>query len=86
MGESNTVVSAYTLYRHLKQYCSHPSIYTPPYMYYKNKLYLSVKRVARWPSYFMSACRNPERVIHLYRDLISCSKLPQLQLSPNKLL
>ena len=24
MGESNTVVSAYTLYRHLQQYCSHP--------------------------------------------------------------
>ena len=27
MGESNTVVSAYTLYRHLQQYCSRPSIY-----------------------------------------------------------
>ena len=26
MGESNTVVSAYTMYRHLQQYCSHPSI------------------------------------------------------------
>ena len=26
MGESNTVVSAYTLYRHLQQYWSHPSI------------------------------------------------------------
>ena len=26
MGESNAVVSAYTLYRHLQQYCSHPSI------------------------------------------------------------
>ena len=26
MGESNTVVSAYTLYRHLQQYYSHPSI------------------------------------------------------------
>ena len=26
MGESNTVVSAYTLYRHLQQYCSHKSI------------------------------------------------------------
>ena len=26
MGESNTVVSAYTLYRHLQQYCSHPLI------------------------------------------------------------
>ena len=26
MGESNTVESAYTLYRHLQQYCSHPSI------------------------------------------------------------
>ena len=25
MGESNTVVSAYTRYRHLQQYCSHPS-------------------------------------------------------------
>ena len=28
MGESNTVVSAYTMYRHLQQYCSHPSIYS----------------------------------------------------------
>ena len=27
MGESNTVASAYTWYRHLQQYCSHPSIY-----------------------------------------------------------
>ena len=27
MCESNTVVSAFTMYRHLKQYCSHPSIY-----------------------------------------------------------
>ena len=26
MGESNTVVSTYTRYRHLQQYCSHPSI------------------------------------------------------------
>ena len=26
MGESNTVVSAYILYRHLQQYWSHPSI------------------------------------------------------------
>ena len=26
MGESNTVVSAYTLYSHLQHYCSHPSI------------------------------------------------------------
>ena len=26
MGEINTVVSAYTTYRHLKQHCSHPSI------------------------------------------------------------
>ena len=24
MGESNTVVSAYTMYRNLQQYCSHP--------------------------------------------------------------
>ena len=27
MGESNTIVSAYTLYRHLQWYCSHPSIH-----------------------------------------------------------
>jgi hypothetical protein len=27
MRDSNTVVSAYTLYRHLQQYCSHSSIY-----------------------------------------------------------
>ena len=27
MGESNTVVSAYTLYRHLQQYWSHPWTY-----------------------------------------------------------
>ena len=26
MDESNTVVSAYTTYKHLQQYCSHPSI------------------------------------------------------------
>ena len=26
MGKSNTVVSVYTTYRHLQQYCSHPSI------------------------------------------------------------
>ena len=26
MGENNTVVSAYIMYRHLQQYCSHPSI------------------------------------------------------------
>ena len=26
MGESNTVVSAYTLYGHLQQYCSHPLV------------------------------------------------------------
>ena len=25
-GESNTAVTAYTMYRHLQQYCSHPSI------------------------------------------------------------
>ena len=24
MGESNSVISAYTLYRHLQQYCFHP--------------------------------------------------------------
>ena len=28
MGESNTIVSAYTSYRHLQQYCSYPSICT----------------------------------------------------------
>ena len=28
MGESNTIVSAYTMYRHLQTYCSHPSICT----------------------------------------------------------
>ena len=28
MDKSNTVVSAYRLYKHLKQYCSHPSICT----------------------------------------------------------
>ena len=27
MGESNTVVSDYTMYRHLEQYCFHPAIY-----------------------------------------------------------
>ena len=26
MGKSNTVVSTYTMYRHVQQYCSHPSI------------------------------------------------------------
>ena len=28
IGDSNTVVSAYTLYRHLQKYYSHPSIQT----------------------------------------------------------
>ena len=28
MGESNTAVSAYKTYRHLQQYCSHPSKYS----------------------------------------------------------
>ena len=27
MGEGNTVVSVCAMYRHLQQYCSHPSIY-----------------------------------------------------------
>ena len=27
MDESNAVVSAYATYRHLQQYCSHPSTY-----------------------------------------------------------
>ena len=27
MGESNTVVGAYTIYRHLQQYCLDPSIW-----------------------------------------------------------
>ena len=26
MGESNSAVSAYKMYRHLQKYCSHPSI------------------------------------------------------------
>ena len=26
MGESNIVARAYTMYRHLQQYCTHPSI------------------------------------------------------------
>ena len=29
MDEGNIIVSAYTLYRHLQQYCSHPSICRP---------------------------------------------------------
>ena len=32
MVESNTVVSAYTLYRHLQQYCSHPSTWLLPFL------------------------------------------------------
>ena len=32
MGESNTDVSACTMYRHLQQYCSHPSIYIDIYI------------------------------------------------------
>ena len=32
MGESNTVVSAYTLYRHLQQYFSHPMIWLCLYL------------------------------------------------------
>ena len=30
MGENNTVVSACTMYGHLQQYCSHPSIFISP--------------------------------------------------------
>ena len=37
MDESNTVVSAYTLYRHLQQYCSHPST---------NRLSITIKMVS----------------------------------------
>ena len=33
MVESKFVVSAYTLYRHLQQYCSHPSKYLLGYHY-----------------------------------------------------
>ena len=35
MGESNTVVSAYTMYRHLQQYCSHASIYCDSFRFEK---------------------------------------------------
>ena len=31
MDESNTVVSAYTLYRHLQQYCTRPDKYVHVY-------------------------------------------------------
>ena len=30
MGEYNTILSAYTLYRPLGQYCTHPLIYHEP--------------------------------------------------------
>ena len=33
MDKNNTVVSAYTLYRHLRQYCSHISIGRKPGLY-----------------------------------------------------
>ena len=33
MGESNTFVSAFTLYRHIQQYCSHPSISCITYLF-----------------------------------------------------
>ena len=32
MAESNTVVSAYTVYRHLQQYCSHLSKKVNPHI------------------------------------------------------
>ena len=41
MGDSNTVVSAFTLYRHLQQYCSHPSICTGCYVVTETLLSLS---------------------------------------------
>ena len=31
MGECNTILSAYTLYRHLGQYCTHPSEWLNPF-------------------------------------------------------
>ena len=33
MGESNTVVNAFTTCRHLRQYCSHPFICSDPSIY-----------------------------------------------------
>ena len=41
MGESNTVVSAYTLYRHLQQYCSHPSEFSVSNVVPVNNLYFT---------------------------------------------
>ena len=37
MRESNSVVSAYTTYRRLQQYCSHPSIKKPPVYIWQDK-------------------------------------------------
>ena len=39
MGESNTVVSAYTLYGHLQQYCSHPLIRAVSPLFYSIRKY-----------------------------------------------
>ena len=68
MGESNNVVSAYTLYRHLQQYCSHLSIYyclfssfqiidslQMPQQYFQR---FDNTRVGFWPMYSLISLPN----------------------------
>ena len=49
MDESNTVVSAYTLYRHLQQYCSHPSNYEALTLFSCKSIHKSVPFVMSRP-------------------------------------
>ena len=46
MGESNSVVSAYTMYRHLQQYCSHRSISELDEILITRETFLTVDSVA----------------------------------------
>ena len=65
IGESNTVVSAYTTYTHLQQYCSHPSIClsslsgTPPSSrkFEKKKFLDSLKKISYRSE--LTTCADP---------------------------
>ena len=47
MGESNTVVSAYTTYRHLQQYCSHPPICRQQVNPFTNMPFFTMSQIQR---------------------------------------
>ena len=73
MGESNTVVSAYTLYRnycrytlyrHLQQYCSHPSIF----------LHFKVQIIKKSNRHLQQYCSHPSIFLHFKVQIIKKSK------------